>query len=69
VVERIAAAARKAGKPVCVFAAGKAEIEMLERHGATAFVVSSDQGFLAREAARALQEFRDLGKQPRDKQS
>jgi 2-keto-3-deoxy-L-rhamnonate aldolase RhmA len=39
-VERIAQAARSAGKPVCVFVAGEAEASWLRDQGATAFVVA-----------------------------
>ncbi|NVO13371.1 MAG: aldolase [Rhodoplanes sp.] len=61
-VDRIAAAARRAGKPVAVFVGGLAEATWLKERGATAFVVSSDQGFLRRAAAQALDEIAALGK-------
>lgn len=55
-VVRIAEAAQRAGKPICVFAAGTKEAAWLKEMGATAFVVSSDQGFMRRAAAQAVQE-------------
>jgi 2-keto-3-deoxy-L-rhamnonate aldolase RhmA len=58
--ERIAAAARSAGKPVCVFVGSVAEATWLKEQGASAFVVSSDQGFLRRAAAQALTEYAAL---------
>jgi 2-keto-3-deoxy-L-rhamnonate aldolase RhmA len=59
-VERIARAARAAAKPVCVFVGGLAEATWLKQEGATAFVVSSDQGFMRRAAAQALKEISGL---------
>jgi 2-keto-3-deoxy-L-rhamnonate aldolase RhmA len=59
-VERIGRAARAAGKPVCVFASGQEEASWLQGQGATAFVVSSDQGFIRKAAAQALAEIRLL---------
>ncbi len=61
-VERIAAAARRAGKPVCVFVGGVAEATWLKEQGASAFVVASDQGFMRRAAASALADIGALGK-------
>jgi 2-keto-3-deoxy-L-rhamnonate aldolase RhmA len=58
--ERIAAAARAAGKPVFVFAATAREAEWLKGLGATAFISSSDQGLLRRAAAAAVKEFAEL---------
>jgi 2-keto-3-deoxy-L-rhamnonate aldolase RhmA len=55
-VETITAAARRAGKPVCVFVGTVTEAEWLREQGASAFVVSSDQGFMRRAAAQALAE-------------
>jgi 2-keto-3-deoxy-L-rhamnonate aldolase RhmA len=65
VVERIAAAARAAGKPIVVFVGGLPEATWLKRYGASAFVVSSDQGFLRRAGADALAEIRTLGASPK----
>jgi 2-keto-3-deoxy-L-rhamnonate aldolase RhmA len=53
-VEKIAAAARRAGKPICVFVGTVKEAESLREQGASAFVVSSDQGFMRRAASQAL---------------
>jgi 2-keto-3-deoxy-L-rhamnonate aldolase RhmA len=61
-VDRIAEAAKKAGKPVAVFVGGLPEATWLKERGATAFVVSSDQGFLRRAAADALKEIAALGR-------
>ncbi|MBK5958982.1 aldolase [Rhodoplanes elegans] len=55
-VDRIARAARTAGKPVGVFVGGRAEAVWLKEYGASMFVVSSDQGFMRRAAADALAE-------------
>jgi len=55
-VEKIAAAARHAGKPICVFVGTVKEAEWLREQGASAFVVSSDQGFMRRAASQALSE-------------
>ncbi|RAI44578.1 HpcH/HpaI aldolase family protein [Rhodoplanes roseus] len=59
-VDRIAAAAQKAGKPVAVFVGGLPEATWLKDRGASAFVVSSDQGFLRNAAAKALAEIGGL---------
>jgi 2-keto-3-deoxy-L-rhamnonate aldolase RhmA len=56
-VERITGAARAAGKPVCVMVNSAAEAEGFQRLGASAFIVSSDQGFMRRAAAQALKDF------------
>ena len=60
-VDRIAAAAQRAGKPVMVFVGGMKEAEWLRGIGATAFVYSSDQGLMKQAAGRALAELRGLG--------
>jgi 2-keto-3-deoxy-L-rhamnonate aldolase RhmA len=60
-VSRIAAAAQRAGKPVMVFVGGMKEAEWLAGIGATAFVYSSDQGFMKAAATKALAEMRGLG--------
>lgn len=57
-VQRIAMAAREAGKPISVFAGSQQEAAWLRAEGATAFVISSDQGFLRKAAAQAMAEFR-----------
>jgi 2-keto-3-deoxy-L-rhamnonate aldolase RhmA len=57
-VTRIAAAARNARKPLCAMVGQVADAQWLRELGATAFIVSSDQGFLRQAAAAALSEFR-----------
>lgn len=56
-VEHICAAARRAGKPVCVMVNAAAEATPFAALGASAFIVASDQGFLRRAAAEALRDF------------
>jgi 2-keto-3-deoxy-L-rhamnonate aldolase RhmA len=51
---RIAAAGKAAGKPVMVFTGGAADAAAMRRLGASAFVVSSDQGLMRQAAKRAL---------------
>ncbi|MCO5090924.1 aldolase/citrate lyase family protein [Bosea sp. (in: a-proteobacteria)] len=53
-VEKICAAARKAGRPVSVYIGGESEATWLRSLGASMFVLSSDQGFLREAAARGL---------------
>jgi len=60
-VDRIAGAAKRAGKPVMVFVGGMKEAEWLRSVGATAFVYSSDQGLMKQAAAKALADVRGLG--------
>ena len=60
-VDRIAAAAKCAGKPVMVFVGGMKEAEWLRSIGATAFVHSSDQGMMKQAAGKALADLRALG--------
>jgi 2-keto-3-deoxy-L-rhamnonate aldolase RhmA len=59
-VDRIGKAARAANKPICVFVGGQTEASWLRDQGATAFVVSSDQGFMRKAAMQALAEIRSL---------
>lgn len=61
-VERITAAARKVGKPVCVMVGNAAEAKPFQVLGASAFIVSTDQSFMRRAAAQALSEFTTLKK-------
>lgn len=56
-VERITGAARAAGKPVCVMVNSAEEAEGFQRLGASAFIVSSDQGLMRRAAAQVLKDF------------
>lgn len=60
-VDRIAAAAKQAGKPVMVFVGGLQEAQWLRGIGATAFVCSSDQGLMKQAAGKALSDIRNLG--------
>jgi 2-keto-3-deoxy-L-rhamnonate aldolase RhmA len=56
-VRRISAAARSANKPVCVMVGSANEAKPFHELGASAFIVSSDQGFMRRAASEALKEF------------
>lgn len=56
-VERISSAARAVGKPVCVMVNTADEAEGFARLGASAFIVSSDQGLMRRAAAQVLKDF------------
>lgn len=55
--EKIVTAARRAGKPVCLMVASAAEAEEWRTLGASAFIVSSDQGFMRQAASRLHGEF------------
>ena len=57
-VIRIIAAARKAAKPVCVMVASAAEAKEFATLGASAFIISSDQGQMRRAAAQTLTDFK-----------
>jgi staphyloferrin B biosynthesis citrate synthase len=54
--ERIVAAARRAGKPVCVMTGAQADARELAAKGVSAFIMSSDQGFLRQAAKSTLAE-------------
>ena len=56
-VEKITAAARKVGKPVCVMVSGAAEAAKFKAMGASAFIVASDQSFMRQAASKALEGF------------
>lgn len=56
-VRRISAAARAANKPVCVMVGSANEAKPFQELGASAFIISSDQGFMRRAASDALKEF------------
>lgn len=58
-VEKIAAAARKANKPVSVYVGGRSDAEWLRDQGATTFICNSDQGFLRQAAMKGLAEMRE----------
>lgn len=55
--ETITAAARNAGKPVCLMVANAAEAAEWRALGASAFIVSSDQGFLRGAAQKTRADF------------
>jgi 2-keto-3-deoxy-L-rhamnonate aldolase RhmA len=57
-VERIAAAALKAGKSISVYVGNGTEAAWLKSLGASTFVLSSDQGFLRQGALSGLAEVR-----------
>ena len=59
-VARILAAASRAGKPVCVMVDGTPEAASFRDAGASAFIVSSDQGFLKKAAGQTLADFASL---------
>lgn len=58
--EAICAAARRADKPVCIMVADAAEARAWAAHGASAFIVSSDQGFLRSAALAVAKDFSGL---------
>jgi staphyloferrin B biosynthesis citrate synthase len=56
-VERIMKAVRAANKSVCVMVGNAEEATAFKKLGASAFIVSSDQGFMRRAAGQALSDF------------
>jgi 2-keto-3-deoxy-L-rhamnonate aldolase RhmA len=58
--EKVAKAARAAGKPVCVMVGAVAESEIYRAMGASAFIVSSDQGFMRQAAGKVATDFAAL---------
>jgi staphyloferrin B biosynthesis citrate synthase len=58
--ETIIAAARKVGKPICIMAASAAEGKDWQALGVSAFIVSSDQGFMRQAAAKAHADFASI---------
>ncbi len=58
-VERIITATKKVNKPVCVMVGGVPEAQEFANLGATAFIVSSDQGQMRRAAAQTFAEFQN----------
>lgn len=62
-VERIVSSARAAAKAVCAMAGDTADAKWLKEMGVTAFIVSSDQGFMRKAAAQALRDFSALSLQ------
>jgi 2-keto-3-deoxy-L-rhamnonate aldolase RhmA len=59
-VARIVAAAKTVAKPVCVMVASAAEAKDFAGLGASAFIISSDQGQMRRAAAQTLTDFKNL---------
>jgi 2-keto-3-deoxy-L-rhamnonate aldolase RhmA len=59
-VTRVIAAAKNAGKPVCVMVASSAEAKDFADLGASAFIISSDQSQMRRAAAQTLSDFSKL---------
>jgi 2-keto-3-deoxy-L-rhamnonate aldolase RhmA len=55
--ENVIEAARRAGKPVCLLAANAVEAAEFHVAGVSAFLISSDQGFMRTAAKSALSEF------------
>ena len=55
--DKVTAAAKKAGKPVCILAGTPEDAADYAAKGATGFILSSDQGLMRQAAARALAEF------------
>ena len=55
--EKILAAARNTCKPACIMVANAGEAQVWAKLGATAFIVSSDQGFLRAAAATVAADF------------
>lgn len=64
VTEKIAAAARKAGKPICMMVGGGADAAKFRGIGASAFIVLSDQGLMRQAAAKVAQDFATLRNAP-----
>lgn len=58
-VETISTAARQAGKAVSVYVGSRPEAEWLRGHGASAFILNSDQGFLRLAASWHLSDMRE----------
>ncbi|PWV97104.1 2-keto-3-deoxy-L-rhamnonate aldolase RhmA [Hoeflea marina] len=55
--DTILAAARKAGKPVCILAGSLDDAAELTAKGASAFILSSDQGLMRQAAIKTLADF------------
>jgi len=60
--ERVLKAARAVGKTVCLMVSGKAEAEDFGSLGASAFIVSSDHGFMRQAAGKLLADMAELKK-------
>lgn len=59
-VTKVIAAAKKVAKPVCMMVASAAEAKDFAGLGASAFIISSDQGQMRRAAAQTLTDFKTL---------
>jgi 2-keto-3-deoxy-L-rhamnonate aldolase RhmA len=59
-VAHVIAAAKKANKPVCVMVASATEAKEFADLGASAFIISSDQGLMRRAATQTLTDFKTL---------
>ena len=60
--EKIATAARTHNKAVCMMVANAAEADFFRKIGASAFIVSSDQGLMRQAAVKLTQDFSALKK-------
>ncbi|MEJ8572239.1 HpcH/HpaI aldolase family protein [Microbaculum marinum] len=60
--EKIIKAVTAAGKTVCIMVGGKAEAEDFASLGASAFIVSSDHGFMRQAAGKALADMAELNR-------
>jgi 2-keto-3-deoxy-L-rhamnonate aldolase RhmA len=60
--EKIAAAARAAGKPLCAHVGrlDSPEVAWLRELGVSVFILSSDQGLMRSAASQALEQFKAL---------
>jgi 2-keto-3-deoxy-L-rhamnonate aldolase RhmA len=58
--ERISAASRAAGKAVMIFTGGGADALAMRKIGASAFVISSDQGLMRHAAMKALADLNSM---------
>jgi 2-keto-3-deoxy-L-rhamnonate aldolase RhmA len=65
-VKRIIAAAKHANKPVCVMVGSAKEAKDFADLGASAFIISSDQGQMRRAAAQSFADFKQLIPTPGD---
>jgi staphyloferrin B biosynthesis citrate synthase len=65
-VKGIIAAARRSNKPVCVMVGSAAEAKDFADLGASAFIISSDQGQMRRAAAQTFTDFKKLVQTPGD---
>jgi staphyloferrin B biosynthesis citrate synthase len=61
-VETVIAAAKRTQKPVCVMVGSAAEAKGFKALGASAFIVSSDQGLLRKIAGQTLTEMAGIGR-------